>query len=229
MLNENLDIQKLSNEFRQKKRILIKNLLKPDYAEACRNSLISQTPWTLRFRHQGKSVEFTRQQFEQLTNEQKMQFSLDMAHFDFIHNRFAMHEMFQQNKHHDLHLYKVYQDLGSDDFLDFLRKVTGIPEIKKRGAMAACFGHGHFLKEHDDYQDGELRLCAYVLNMSEDWQPDWGGLLHFMDYDRNIVDTFVPVHNSLSLFAVPAKHFVSMVAPYAKHGRYSITGWVYPD
>jgi Rps23 Pro-64 3,4-dihydroxylase Tpa1-like proline 4-hydroxylase len=204
-------------------------LFKSDYAEACLDSLVSQTPWVLRFRYQGKTIEFTQQQFEQLSDQQKMQFNHDMANFDFIHHRFAMHEMFQQNKHRDLHLYKVYQDLGSDHFLEFLRKVTGIPELRKIGAMATCFGPVHFLKEHDDYQDGELRLCAYVLNMSKDWQPDWGGLLHFLDYDRNIVDTFVPKHNSLSLFAVPAKHFVSMVAPYAKNGRYSITGWVYPD
>ncbi|MHB8746044.1 MAG: 2OG-Fe(II) oxygenase [Gammaproteobacteria bacterium] len=229
MLNENIDIQKISNDFRQKKRVLIENLLKPDYARACHDSLASQTPWTLRFRYQGKPRELTPQELEQLTNEQKTQFSRDMAQFDFVHYRFAMHELFQQKKHHDLYIYQIYQYLGSDSFLDFLRQVTGIAEIKKRGAMATCFGPGHFLREHDDYQNDEFRLCAYVLNISQEWQPDWGGLLHFLNYDRDIIETFIPKHNSLSLFAVPARHFVSTVAPYAKYGRFSITGWVYPD
>lgn len=229
MLNPELDIKKLSEEFRQKKRILIRNLFEPDYAEALHKCLVSETPWVLRFNFQGKSSEFTREQFEQLRPQQKMQFANDSTHFDFIHKRFAMDQAFQESKHHGLFLYQLYTDMESEQFLDFARQVTGIDEIRKRGAMATCFEHGNFLREHDDYQDGELRLSAYVLNMSRNWRPDWGGMLHFLNYNRDVIDTFVPWFNSMSLFAVPVLHMVSMVSPFAEQSRYSVTGWFYPE
>jgi SM-20-related protein len=50
-------------------------------------------------------------------------------------------------------------------------------------------------------------------------------LLHFMDAEGKVIDTFVPIFNSLSLFLVPAPHCVSMIAPFATSLRYSITGW----
>ena len=40
-----------------------------------------------------------------------------------------------------------------------------------------------------------------------------------------MVDTFVPLWNSLSLFRVPQPHVVSLVEPWAGSPRYSITGW----
>lgn len=229
MLNENLNIQELKNEFKRCQRIRIQNIFKPECAEACYESLVVKTPWVLRYRHNGKAQEFTREQFEQLTPDQRMQMGKDLVNFDFIFHRFSMDQAFQQQADPNLYLYLVYEYLGSEHFLNFIREVTGFLEIKKRGAMAACYGPGHFLKEHDDYQNGEQRLCAYVLNISRDWKADWGGLLHFLGPDQNVIDTYVPMFNSLSLFAVPAPHFVSMVSPYAKHSRYSVTGWFYPN
>jgi Rps23 Pro-64 3,4-dihydroxylase Tpa1-like proline 4-hydroxylase len=229
MLNPELDVKKLSDEFRQKKRILIRNLFKPDAADTLHQCLLNETPWVLRFHFQGNSSEFTREQFEQLTPQQRMQFANDSARFDFIHKRFAMDQAFQENKHHELFLHELYNYMAQEQFLDFVRQVTGNDEIKKRGAMATCFDPGNFLREHDDYQDGELRLCAYVLNMSRNWRPDWGGMLHFLNYDRDVIDTFVPWFNSMSLFAVPVPHMVSMVSPFAEGSRYSVTGWFYPS
>jgi SM-20-related protein len=229
MLNPDLDIKRLGEQFRQKKRILIRNLFKTDCANALHECLVSNTPWVLRFGHQGRLHEFTREQFENLTAQQRMQFAQDSARFEFIHKRFAMEIAFQQKNNHELYLYELYNYLGSEYFLDFVRQITGITEIKKRGAMATCFDPGNFLREHSDYQDGELRLCAYVLNMSKNWKPDWGGLLHILNYERDVIDTFVPLFNSMSLFVVPVPHMVSMVSPFAEQSRYSVTGWFYPE
>ncbi|MGH8398608.1 MAG: 2OG-Fe(II) oxygenase family protein, partial [Gammaproteobacteria bacterium] len=64
-----------------------------------------------------------------------------------------------------------------------------------------------------------------VLNLTKDWQADWGGLLQFLGEDGKVVDTFFPSFNSLMLFQVPMWHHVSYVTPFAGHGRYAITGW----
>lgn len=64
------------------------------------------------------------------------------------------------------------------------------------------------------------------MNLSPDWRPDWGGLLMFEGADSHIEQGFVPSFNALNLFAVPARHFVSYVAPFAPRRRYSVTGWL---
>lgn len=105
MLNEKLDIRKLAEQFKTKKRVLIENLLTPACAEACHESLALHTPWVLRYRHRNTSVELAPRDFEQMPKEQEIQFHRDMLEFDFIHYRFAMHDLFQQNKHHELYIY----------------------------------------------------------------------------------------------------------------------------
>jgi Rps23 Pro-64 3,4-dihydroxylase Tpa1-like proline 4-hydroxylase len=64
-----------------------------------------------------------------------------------------------------------------------------------------------------------------VINLSRNWQADWGGLLQFLDSDGEVVRTLMPRFNTISLFRVPADHLVSPVAPFATGARYAITGW----
>lgn len=67
----------------------------------------------------------------------------------------------------------------------------------------------------------------YVLNLTRIWRPDWGGTLHFMEQDGRVTETVTPKFNTLTLFTVPALHYVAPVAPYAIAERYSITGWLH--
>jgi Rps23 Pro-64 3,4-dihydroxylase Tpa1-like proline 4-hydroxylase len=68
-------------------------------------------------------------------------------------------------------------------------------------------------------------LFAYVINLSRDWQADWGGLLQFIDESGAVSETFMPRWNTLSLFRVPQGHAVSLVAPWARAPRLALTGW----
>ena len=69
-----------------------------------------------------------------------------------------------------------------------------------------------------------------VLQMSKNWLPEYGGLLHFMDDDRTVVERIeVPEYNSLTLFYLPKDkgkwHFVSPIAPGTPELRLTYTGW----
>ena len=116
--------------------------------------------------------------------------------------------------------------LNSPMFIEFARYLTGDPAIRMVSAMAVRYRPGHFLRLHHDRIADEDRAFAYVINLSPEWKPDWGGLLEFLDpAERQVVETFTPHWNSLSLFRVPQPHQVSLVAPWALAPRYSITGW----
>ena len=152
------------------------------------------------------------------------------AGFEFYFDRYRMIDARRDGTDPQLVLHAVVDFLNSPQFLDFARQLTGDPAIRMVSAIGVRYRAGHFLRAHNDLANDENRAFAYVINLSRQWSPDWGGLLHFLDPEqRRVVDTFTPLWNSLSLFRVPQPHVVSLVAPWAGSARYSITGWFRRD
>ena len=148
------------------------------------------------------------------------------AGFEFYFDRYRMIDARRDGVDPQLVLHVVVDFLNSPEFLDFARQLTGDPAIRMVSAIGVRYRPGHFLRAHNDRVGNEDRAFAYVMNLSREWLPDWGGLLHFLDpAERRVVDTFTPLWNTLSLFRVPQPHEVSLVAPWAGSPRYSITGW----
>lgn len=115
--------------------------------------------------------------------------------------------------------------LNSTAFLAFARTVTGDDRIDFADAQASRYRPGHVLTAHSDLAAGKNRLYGYVLNLTREWRPDWGGALVFLE-DGHIHQGWVPAFNALNLFAVPTTHAVTQVASFAPRDRLSITGWL---
>ena len=115
--------------------------------------------------------------------------------------------------------------MGSDELFGFIQQVSNDRVFNRVDCHACQYLPGHFLKEHVDSSPFENRHMAYVFNFTRDWDADYGGLTHFLDDDHQVVDTFIPDFNTLTLFRVPVPHSVSTVAAFAPRPRYSITGW----
>lgn len=76
----------------------------------------------------------------------------------------------------------------------------------------------HRLRRH------QLHRCA-VFNFTPEWRIDRGGYLQLLDESGDIHRGFIPAFNALNILAVPQKHNVSLVAPFAGGVRLSISGW----
>jgi Rps23 Pro-64 3,4-dihydroxylase Tpa1-like proline 4-hydroxylase len=105
--------------------------------------------------------------------------------------------------------------------------VTGGKYVTSDEVFAACYTVGDYLSPHVDSPNGTL---GFVLQMSKNWLPEYGGLLHFMNDDRTVVERIeVPEYNSLTLFYLPENkgkwHFVSPVSPGTPEIRLTYTGW----
>jgi SM-20-related protein len=146
--------------------------------------------------------------------------------FRFAYDSYMMVRAYQERRDPGLLLHRVLELFNSPDYLSFARHLTGDTRIRRINAQATRYRPGQFLRHHNDEELDEGRLYAYVLNLSRGWQADWGGLLQFIGSDGRVQDTFLPIWNTLSLFAVPAGHAVSLVAPWAGDDRLSITGWM---
>lgn len=121
----------------------------------------------------------------------------------------------------------LLEHLNAPAFLDLVRAVTGIEALVKADGQATLFAPNHYLGRHSDSHVAEGWEVAYVLNLArDDWHPDWGGYLLFLDEDGDVIEGFRPRFNALNLFRVPQSHLVSYVPPFAPIGRMAVTGWL---
>lgn len=87
----------------------------------------------------------------------------------------------------------------------------------------SIYAPGDFLSMHTDGARG----VAFILNLSQNWIPEYGGLLHVKNKDGTFT-AYVPEYNSLVLMDVAndaSPHFVSEVSKYAPSYRMAIGGW----
>lgn len=116
--------------------------------------------------------------------------------------------------------------MASPEPLAFLEAVIGHRGLAFGEGQATAYAPGDFLTCHDDGVPGRNRVAAFVLGMTPQWRPEWGGLLMFHADDDSTLDAHVPRFNTLDLFAVPQRHSVSFVSPSAPGRRLALTGWL---
>ena len=235
MINPDLDLAFWQEQLRGNGRVQVAGYLQPDAAERLRTCLAEEVPWTLALRDAQGARTIDHATYGALTGGQAQRLFADTAEsarhadddgFRFAYDSYMMVRAYQERRDPGLLLHRVLELFNSPDYLAFARHLTGDTRIHRISAQATRYRPGQFLRHHNDEELDEGRLYAYVLNLSRGWQADWGGLLQFIGSDGRVQETFLPIWNTLSLFAVPAGHAVSLVAPWAGDDRLSITGWM---
>ncbi len=234
-LNHSIDRSGATTRFVRDGRVQIRDVLTDETAREIRTSLAKGTPWGMgwqagvdgkpngarREELQGSCAPSMAREIAEATHNAAMQ-----GDYAFRYGRYpileAYKEKWDEGGPHDL----LIEYLNTPETLDLVREVTGIPELVKADAQATLFAPGHFLGRHIDSHVGEGWQVAYVLNLAPDeWHPDWGGYLNFLDADGDIVAGYRPRFNTLNLFKVPQPHLASFVPPFAPTARFAITGW----
>ena len=127
-------------------------------------------------------------------------------------------------------MYQTYliDKFRSNGFIAWLNRATGGRFTRVTNIFFSKYKSGCFLSPHCDKNNGRI---AFVLNLTHNWQPEWGGILHVMNKERTkIIDSFVPTFNSLVLMDLPNKeglpHYVSHILSNVDRSRFAITGWL---
>lgn len=124
--------------------------------------------------------------------------------------------------------YSVRTYMASPEFIGYLNRITRLQLTQLNTLFVSKYTSNCFLSTHNDAGNGKV---AFVLHLTEDWKPQYGGHLHFLDASRtHIVETYTPQFNSLMLFEIPEgdegiPHFVGHVASHVQVPRIAITGW----
>jgi hypothetical protein len=106
----------------------------------------------------------------------------------------------------------LYQLVASDEFLNLMSQITGIPDLlidpKYYGGGTHENLNGQDLDPHVDFNYDEAQKLHRRLNLivylNKDWQPEWGGALEVhsnpRNHDENRIKPYNPIFNRAVLF-----------------------------
>jgi Rps23 Pro-64 3,4-dihydroxylase Tpa1-like proline 4-hydroxylase len=221
---ENDNILKLKEKFDLNKKLVIKDFLTVSFAENLFKYAFFEKNWIL-------ATGIDKNKYEKADIQQNIK--INQLQIKNVNNAFGK-DQFSYNFYRTMNANKmslieltIRNIFNSKDFLNKLSEITGLELTKLTTLFMSKYKNGSFLSPHSDKGNGRI---AFVLNLSKFWKPQYGGVLHFMNDNRtDIIDSYVPLFNSLMIFEVPKEsgipHFVSHVSPNVKFNRYAITGW----
>ena len=230
MINNDLEFDGYRIDLAKNTRVQIPDFLQLDAAERLRSCLQNEVPWTLAERSDGASKTIAAADYAAMDAQMRathLQKSYDRAksEFQFVYESYMMVKAKQEGRDSNLILHTIVDFLNAEEFISFARWLVNDSRISHASAQATRYRTGHFLTRHQDKDKNEDRAYAYVIGLTKNWRPDWGGLLQFEDDNGNVTQTLTPQWNSISIFKVPQSHTVSLVAPFANEDRLAITGW----
>lgn len=228
MLNPSLDVAAMRAALARDGRAQVSDFLDDAVAVRLRRCLVEQVPWTLAVRDAAGVRTISAGEYAAQSRADIAALLADAAAgpgFRFAYDSYMMVRAYKEGRDPGLDLHSLLESLNSPPAVAFYRAVTGDTTIRRASAQATRYRPGHFLRRHDDFDAEEGRRYAYVINLTREWQADWGGLLQFIGADGRVLETFLPRWNTISVFRVPAMHAVSLVAPWAAEDRLAITGW----
>ena len=231
LVEQDRDWSAIADRYSRVGRVQVLDFLQKDSAGQLLCLAKSPLPWVLHYRADGNSLALAESDLAASGTPERKTFDsrlVETAKDDFQFSYFgcslAPRDLNRFPSAHAIHT--LSRRIMSREFVSILSACTGDRSIKGLTASLTRYDPGQFLLPHDDTDTKDDRRAAFVLNLSEDWWPDWGGLLQFIDEERNVTETFSPHYGSLALFKVPQMHAVSLIAPHALRLRFAITGWL---
>ena len=232
LLRPGLDPAALAAAFARDTRLQIEGFLRHDGAMALFRALAESDEWRLAVNRGEEVQDYGQAELAALGPEGKEK--LDRAvvaggrhGFQFRYETIRLPEYGTGSDQQPPALLRDFVDfLCAPRQIDFFRALTGAGDIAFADGHASRYTSGHFLTAHDDLNGPKDRRAAYVLNLTPQWRPDWGGALLFYDERGNVVRGFTPAFNTLNIFQVPQPHSVAWVTPLTGAPRYAVTGWL---
>ena len=223
-MNKDLSIDELASSFSENGIVRISSFLQDESAAKIRDFLQQNVDYQNAFFVDGSNREASDKEISDLPFDTRQQL------YRGIHQSAAKGVGFLYGKHQILdespeYLKNTLSFLNTTKILELVSSITQNINLNYADGQATRYRSGDFLTRHTDNIPGETRQIAYVLGMTENWHPDWGGLLQFFQQNGEPTNSWSPEYNSLTLFDVKKIHSVTSIAPFTERNRYSITGW----
>ena len=217
-------VESLQEEYHRNKRIKITPFMEEGYVNLLYKFGMTQKRWM--FASGIQQIKYEKEDTPQ--NEKINRNQMKMVQSAFQKNVFSYaFYRCMNNRAPSFIEYQLRQFMNSPLLIEYLNQITGLQLTRLTTLFMSKYVSGSFLSPHSDQGNGTL---AFVIGLTKNWKPWFGGHLHFLDESRQkIIDTYTPDFNSMILFEIPPEkgipHFVSHVHPSVPFPRLSITGW----
>jgi hypothetical protein len=119
---------------------------------------------------------------------------------------------------------KLTDTIRSFPVMDLLSKIVGCRHLISGECFLSNYSKNDFLALHHDINKGDISV---TFSLTYDWDPTYGGILHFCDDNKDIYKSIVPKLGQVTIFKLEKDkgidHFVSSVNVDAN--RYTLTTW----
>lgn len=233
-INRELDLAAFAKTYAEQGLVQIPNLFDEETASYIESVLLS-LPWRLVCQDDSKrNIILLPDQLRAMPAEERAALEAGIRrraaeNFGYAYLTYPMIQavMSRWDPEHPIH--QVTMLLNSPVFVSMAREIIGCPRVTKLDAQASNYRPGNFLTRHVDDGQKRERRAAYTIGFSRKWEPDWGGLLMFVDENKDISRAYLPRFNTLTVFDGLRLHSVSAISAFAPVPRLSIMGWFRDD
>ena len=230
-INPRHNPESLRTELSRTGRLQIPEFVTGDSANRLHTLLRDHNHWYLTYNEGSENYESSESQYKSLPPQQQHRFMGNIyrrasSGFQYVFWQYYISQAIKQGENIGHPMHAVDDWVTGDNFLGFMRTLTGQSDIRTSDSYASWYSPGHFLTKHADRHPSHDRVAAWVLSMTPEWDENWGGHLAFYDDRGNITEAFKPAFNTLNIFLIPVDHAVQMVAPFAAKPRTSYLGWL---
>ncbi|QOL27158.1 2OG-Fe(II) oxygenase [Thalassotalea sp. LPB0316] len=221
----------LVESFKANGFIKVKQALTQETAQLIYQQIAEQPLWNLVFDANGKHQDLNSQEVAKWSEQQKddlqrIIYQQAQSGFQYHYETIPLYDIYQNNLMPGHFFNQIIEFINQESSLDFFRELLSAPDIAFADGQITRFSAGHFLNVHNDDVENKNRIAAYVINLTPEWQANWGGALHLLDDNGAIKQSFLPTFNEINIFKIPVDHYVGYVSPFATKPRLSITGWL---
>jgi len=216
------NLSKYRKIYEEEKIVSIPNFINPDLLISIRSDL-DTFPW---WNYAIKSLNNDREYFSNLqdpiilSKKANAQYSLHTKNYAYSFKRTV-------GGHYE-NCYcvecKLCNTVKSFQVTDVLSKIVGCRALTANEVFVSNYSKDDFLSIHHDILKGDI---AVTFSLTYDWDPTYGGILHFVDAEKNIYKSLSPKLGSINIFRITPgtgiDHFVSAVNVNAN--RYTISAW----
>ena len=202
--------------------VTIPNFMLPEFLSAIRNELDTLKWWNYAIKCSNKAPEY----FSDLLDP-GIRTKQELACADLSSRLFAYRFKRSVGGHYATCYCvecRLCDTVKSFPVTDILSKIVGCRDMVANEVFLSNYGKDDFLNIHHDKNKGDI---AVTFSLSYDWDPTYGGILHFVDSDKNIYKSISPKLGSINIFRVTPgtgiDHFVSSVN--VDKNRYMISAW----
>lgn len=233
-INRSLDLAAYAKTYAEQGIVQIENLFDNETADYIESVLLS-LPWRLVCQDDSKrNVILNPDQIRAMSAEERTALEAGIRrraaeNFGYAYLTYPMIQAIMSRQDPDHPIHQVTMLLNSPPFIAMAREIINCPSVVKIDAQASNYRPGNFLTRHVDDGQKLERRAAYTIGFSRKWEPDWGGLLMFVDDKKDISRAYLPRFNTLTVFDGLRLHSVSAVSAFAPVPRLSVVGWFRDD